>query len=243
MIGVVVAMPPEAFAVFGRKGWLPLKTNLSIFSYQQVSATCLVVQSGLGLARAEEAAQWLLSQGVKALVSLGISGGLIEDLATGGLLLADTFTGREREFKADVAGVARCSAALERTALNWRCGKLVSVEQAVLSPAAKLNLAEKSGALAVDMESAAVALVAEMANLPYFALRSVCDTVSQEVGLDPARILTKEGQVKVGRLVTEIVQRPSLLLVLPGLGKDFNVALAALKQGWHVLEGEFERSR
>lgn len=238
MIGVVIAMPSEAFALYGRKGWRSIKAKQSTFQLHQSNTEYLVLQSGLGLARAEEAALWLVDQGVHALVSLGISGGLIAGLATGDLILADALILATQELKSDAAWMRQGSVVLQKQGLILHSGRLVSVVDAVLSPNDKVDLAKETGAIAVDMESAAVAHVAELTGLPYLALRSICDTVSQEVGLDPARILTKEGRVHAIRLIAEIARKPSLLLALPRLGKDFNVALNALQRGWRVLEGE-----
>jgi nucleoside phosphorylase len=229
-------MPAEAYAIFGRRSWVPVKATQSAFVFRYINPNCLVVQSGVGLARADEAARWLLNQGVTALISLGVSGGLSEGIVSGDLVLGVSLTSDGQVWAADVGWAEKCLAKLESAAMAAQCGGLVSVQQAVLNPEAKRNLAKVSGAIAVDMESAAVAQVAVLAKLPFLALRAVCDTVSQKVAFDPSHILTSDGRVLAVRLIMEIIRRPALLLELPRIGKDFDLSLTALRRGWDALE-------
>lgn len=97
-----------------------------------------------------------------------------------------------------------------------RQGRLVSVPQVVEGRAARRVLAERSGALAVDMESAAIAAVAHRRCLGFLAVRSIVDTVDTPLPRAITRHVDRFGRPRAG-LVLALLGRPSLLPALLGL--------------------------
>jgi adenosylhomocysteine nucleosidase len=69
----------------------------------------------------------------------------------------------------------------------------VSVPAALATTAAKAQAAAR-GAAAADMESAAVAAVAEQARVPFVALRVVVDTAADALPGDPERWIDERGE-------------------------------------------------
>jgi adenosylhomocysteine nucleosidase len=104
----------------------------------------------------------------------------------------------------------------------------------VLACESKAWLFRQSGAQAVDMESAAVAHVAAAENLPLFAMRAICDTAANTVPqilrniLDPANTFRWQG------LVNTLLQTPVRVVDAVRLGKNFCLALSALRNGWRL---------
>ncbi|NLE77560.1 MAG: 5'-methylthioadenosine/S-adenosylhomocysteine nucleosidase [Chloroflexi bacterium] len=66
--------------------------------------------------------------------------------------------------------------------LHW--GRVVTGDQVILSAERKRFLRERFGALAVEMESAAVAQVARSWDVPWLVVRAVSDGADQESGFD-----------------------------------------------------------
>jgi adenosylhomocysteine nucleosidase len=134
----------------------------------------LVVQSGPGAARAADAAGRALSSGAYALVSWGLAGGLDAALAPGTVVAPRRILRHDGEPLAVDAALHLGLAALADE-FAFHHGDLLSVPAALESPADKRAAAAATRAVAVDMESAAIAAVAARARIPFLALRVVVD--------------------------------------------------------------------
>jgi adenosylhomocysteine nucleosidase len=151
-----------------------------------------ILQSGPGPDRAARAATAALASGARALVSWGLAGGLAADLAPGTVLLP-------RHVRAAAGGAFEADpewhAALERALreeLAPRLEDVVTVAAALTTRAGKAA-AGANGAIAADMESAAVAGVAARAGAPFVALRVIVDTADDELPGDAERWIDERG--------------------------------------------------
>lgn len=129
-----------------------------------------VVHLGVGPeAAAEKAARLLAETRPRLLVCAGFAGGLDPRLVTGDLVIAENFSSPEL--------IANCR---PQTAETRGCfvGKLVSRDAPVESIVDKAALARETGALAVDMETAAVAEACRVAGVPLLAVRVISDPAS-----------------------------------------------------------------
>ncbi len=134
---------------------------------RETGGEALIACAGASTRRAGLEAERLVEAGAVALVSYGIAGGLDPGLEPGALVLPDAVAppdgpalpthGPWRE--------ALLAVALER-GLAPAGGVIAGSDRAVSSVAEKRDLQAASGAVAVDMESHAVALVAREAGLP-----------------------------------------------------------------------------
>jgi len=120
-----------------------------------------------------------------------------------------------------------------------RGGALLSVEAPVAECAAKQRLHEAHAALAVDMESAAVARVAARRGLPFAALRVVLDPA--RVSLPDAALgaLDPAGRLRPARLAGSLLRGPVQIVSLLRLSLYTRHAETALRglareleQGW-----------
>jgi adenosylhomocysteine nucleosidase len=136
--------------------------------------TWLVAQSGPGAARAAEAAKRAVDARVGLLVSWGLAGGLGASVAPGTVVLPRrVLADGAAPLPADADWHARLSGLQHELAVD--CGDLLTAPRPLESPSAKRAAGVASGAVAVDMESAAVAAVAARARVPFVALRVVVD--------------------------------------------------------------------
>ena len=105
-----------------------------------------------------------------------------------------------------------------------RAGKIVTSKTIVATPSEKRLLFEKTGALAVDMESAVVRAVAAKLNVPFVSIRAISDAAGES--LDPAvlRMVDKFGNPRLIDLAFAIIGKPALIPRLVRLGRSSNVA-------------------
>jgi 5'-methylthioadenosine/S-adenosylhomocysteine nucleosidase len=151
---------------------------------------------------------------VTALLSFGSAGALAGGLSTGDLVIAQraiahdagTFLGGRfepsgivarggqgrigwrRSFEADPGLVAQALDAAQRLGVQARAGTVVTGNQVIFSTARRRWLRRTFDALAVEMETAAVAQVAVAHKLPWVAVRAISDAASDELMLDYRRL-------------------------------------------------------
>lgn len=176
-----------------------------------------LVQSGVGKVHAAAAAQILISRcAPDAIFSCGAAGSLdtrcqIGDLIIGersiqhdygfvvpetfihfGLRIqrADTQSIFLKDFPADSAllRIAQSANAQWTDQSQIVYGSILTGDQIILSSEKRQALADQFDALAVDMESAAIAQVAYMQNVPFLAVRGISDHADERVPLDFSKL-------------------------------------------------------
>jgi adenosylhomocysteine nucleosidase len=101
--------------------------------------------------------------------------------------------------------------------------RIVTVGRLVGDPAEKRRLADEHHALAVDMESDAVAAVCAERGLPFCAVRVVSDAV--DTALSPRLVgLLSGGHVSALRAAAAVARQPSLLREFLRLARDTRLA-------------------
>lgn len=184
----------------------------------------LVACSASDPARAERLARELAGQGAMALLSFGIAGGLAPDLSTGSLVIGTAVTTGAATYPCDPDLSAKLASALPNAVTGAVWGGDVIVDTA----AAKARLHRDSGAVIVDLESAAVARAAAEAGLPFGVLRAVADPAAH--GLPPAALvgLDSEGRPAIGPVLRALARSPGQLPALIRLGRQSSAAMKAL---------------
>lgn len=203
-LGIVAALPGE------------MKT-LRRAAAHWTSARPHIALSGMGPKAAFAAADALAQRGAAGLVSFGYVGALKPGLASGTLVVPDSVTtlygARET---VDRAWFEALQAALAG-AVPMAAGPLLSTDRMITSAADKRQLHAATGALAVDMESAAVAAAARRHGLGFIAVRVVLDEATHAVPRAVTASLSADGRVQVGRLVGALVRRPGDIAALVAL--------------------------
>ena len=238
-LGMVVAMASEARTVLGHNP--PASNNEPRVWHQhlQDDTHLIVTCAGIGVENALIAARGLISEGVNALVSIGLSGGLDPGLKTGHIVIAVNLLQLEDEnlkgpWHASTEGVARARDSLLAEGLPAHCGTTLTSSRAILTCDHKESLFRQTRALAVDMESAAVARTAQVANVPFFCLRVICDPAQATVPRELSMCLDHNGNVRLQPVVHNLARRPSMLFDLLRLGRYYAVARSALRAAWWV---------
>lgn len=223
-IGIVVALKREAH-ILGLKHVVMGK----VVSADGVAA-CV---GGMGAARAELAAEALVKLGVNVLVSWGCAGGLVDDVEAGSLLVPTQVKGADGvELAVDELWRNKLLQALQMPA---DARPIVESRVAVNSTTEKRRLAETSGAVAVDMESAAVLRVAQRHSVPGLVLRAVADTCHDSLPASLDGALNPLGEIYGLRFAANLLRHPADLAALWPLKTRFDLAAATLRRTSGVL--------
>lgn len=182
---------------------------------------CLLVQTGMGKGRAENATQFLLDHyPVTAIVSLGFAGALIPELTIGDVVVCatmhcgsgfDTEEGELGPCAADANLLALASqVSRDMTTCSW-IGSGVTVVQLDSSPQRMQELSQTFRAQIVDMESYWIATIASARQVPFIAIRSISDTTKQ--GVQPFdQIMTSDGRLLWKRAMFRFLLHPRYLV-------------------------------
>lgn len=187
----------------------------------------LLAVSGIGCAAAARAARALIKAGVAALASWGMAGGLDPNLRAGSIFLPSEVISTDgtglpitRHWRERLAAALAGQQPLER-------GKLLSSPQAIATVADKDALYRSTGALAVDMESLAIAQVAAGQGLPFIAVRVIVDTALDEL---PKAVVkaSRSGQVQTWRLIGALALAPTEFAAVVRLAQQYRAASRSL---------------
>jgi hopanoid-associated phosphorylase len=188
-----------------------------------------VACAGARPAAAADAAGRLVAEGCKGLVSFGLAGGLDAACGPGTIVIADRIVATDgATISTDPLWRHRLASVLAPLP-GTVVASLLGCDQPALTPAQKQHLHASSAALAIDMESWAVAEVAAALAVPFVAVRVIADPASRSV---PAWLLStvdNDGRPHIGRVVAGLLRRPQDLLPLVRLAADSAKAFAVLR--------------
>lgn len=226
MIGLIAAMREE-IAGLARLIDDPKKKrvgNIRIVAGKIAGGEVSVAWGGVGSARAAEAAGALAREGkVRALVSVGYAGAAHPSLCTGMLVIADGAwysNGMSRDesewIPCDPGIVRRIDSAIGRLGFESRVGPFATVDRLISLAEEKKEIHRIFGAIAVEMESAAVGAAARDLGLPWGAVRVISDNAVKDL---PAEEFLREWRKRgsFARGVRMAVSDPASMARLAGL--------------------------
>jgi len=139
------------------------------------------VRTGVGLAAARRCMARLPALPIEAAVLGGFAGALVPELAPGTLVVADVVIDAASGAALALPLAGALEATARRAGLTVARGTLVTIDAVVKSAAAKRVLQQESGAIAVDMESAALAAALAARGVPAGIARVVLDAADELV--------------------------------------------------------------
>lgn len=159
----------------------------------------LIAISGMGINNAKSMTEVLANNfPLSLIISTGTAGALQPHLRAGDIVLAD------RLFLAEIAGEKNCQVstinskavlvckvqkkliqlslkALETSIFRYNLGAFLTVDKVIGGTEAKRALGKSLNCLAVEMESAVIAAIAKEKGLPFFAIRSISDSLEDNI--------------------------------------------------------------
>lgn len=163
-----------------------------------------IVEAGTGSVRARRATQALLdAHKPRWIISTGFAGALGTDLKVGNIVVANELVGLHSEpLKIDL-GMA------SDPARGLHVGRTLTVDRMVRTIADKQALAAESGAIAVDMETLAVATVCRETKTRFMAVRAISDDMSADLPPEVLSLIGETGAVRLGAVIGSLWKRPS----------------------------------
>jgi adenosylhomocysteine nucleosidase len=169
---------------------------------------------------AEQAAEALVREGAQGLISFGLAGGLKPGLVAGSIIVPTAILEGNRVFPADYALMAF---------LGGSTGAPLYAGQKIAATAHDKSLIYcRSHPDGIDLESGAVARVAQAHSLPFAALRAVADPADADLPPAALMALTDDGKIKLLGVALSILRRPQQIKGLIALAQAAKAARAAL---------------
>ena len=219
--GIVVALPEELTTLTSKT----VEKGCCIW----ISDNLLAAYSGAGVANALSASELLVAKGAKQLISWGCSAALSPSLRQGDLILADKLLDSDHMIMDVNADWHNYSKNLLSQSLIVHTGNLVESKSIVSSSKDKNQLYSKTGAIALDMESIAIAKVARQNALPFLAIRVIVDPANMNLPNAISYSLNEQGDIVMSKLLLFLALHPFELIGLIKLGLHFKAAKNTLK--------------
>lgn len=217
-VGIVAAMRIESRCITTRH--LPLG---EVISLGDSSAICLC---GMGANAARKAATKLRAGGATSLISFGVAGALDSKLRPGDLVLPESiYSGRL--LPVSVTWRDRVQKCLP-SHLRIIGGKLATSKKVLTSLIEKREFAETTGAFAVDLESGAIAEVAENSDIPFLAIRAISDPIEFSPPLALLDAVNPDGSANLSQILSLLLQRSVTLSTLLRLAREVRIARSTL---------------
>ncbi|MBM4207548.1 MAG: phosphorylase [Gammaproteobacteria bacterium] len=219
--GIVIALAEELGTLIPKK----LKQGETF----RLNDNMIVIYSGAGAKNAQAAAETLVRNGAVRLISWGCAAGLTAELKPGTLILADQCISADGT-KIDTHPVWRQSAESVLANLLPLKGAITASDQVVIASQEKKRLGLAMKAIALDMESSAIAQVAKSHHLPFLTVRAIADPQPADLPIAVINALNAQGQVDIKKLLLYLLVHPGELPLLIKLGWYFKAAKKTLKQ-------------
>ncbi len=161
---------------------------------------------------------------ITGVISIGIGGALSPHLKVGDVVVGETAIGDAERWRCDADWRVRLAARLP----SAHTGPVFGSDVILDSAEAKAALYERSGALAVDMESQVAARFAAARGLPFAVLRVISDDARHI--LPPAALVAMkpDGGIALGRVLKSLLRHPLQVPALVRTARASNKAFAEL---------------
>ncbi len=228
-VGIVTALAAEARTLTHQ----PVRPGQLIV----LGEGCGLWLSGMGPDAAREAALALVKAGATALAVFGVAGALAPAVRNGTLLCpACVIDERGNDYLPAPAWSAELQQRLAAASLPIMTGgSLLSLPAPLLTATEKMAMRQRHMAVAVDMESAAVAAVATERGLPFVVLRAIIDEHDDDIPGALHAGIDEWGRPRALHMLALLVRHPGLVARLPGLSSRMHSATRALRAAVTVL--------
>lgn len=220
LIGVVTALRAEASCIVSAR--IPFDESV------RINAHTILWLSGMGATAAHNAAKGLCQHGITALVSFGVAGALDPNLKPGDLVLPDAIYANQ-QWPVNLAWRDRLQQKLAID-INVVNGVLAHSREPLTSEKTKQDLAQATGACAVDMESGAIAAVAATASIPFIVVRAIIDPVQFSPPQALLSAVYPDGRVNPIRIMTLLLNRSVHFSTLIQMGAGMRAARKTLSR-------------
>jgi adenosylhomocysteine nucleosidase len=192
-----------------------------------------VAHSGAGPANAGRVASGILAAYADTkplLIICGFGGAITPALKPGDLIIAESIVdateGLEYPRERLIPDPRLTALAMEQRVSGARLHKsvLVTTNRVLITAHEKREWKQRTGAVAVDMESAAAASAAVECGAKWISVRAITDDAEQDLPLDFNRLTDEHGNISSARITMAVLLRPWAVPGLMRLGKNSTLA-------------------
>ncbi|HSU55220.1 MAG TPA: hypothetical protein VLT36_14270, partial [Candidatus Dormibacteraeota bacterium] len=189
------------------------------------ASSVTILLTGMGPRNAAKSIRQAITTDKPALVlTCGFAGGLRPDLKTGDILFANATDPQ--------LATALTSAAAQP-------GRFHCAERVAVTAAEKQELRSKTGADAVEMESAIICAICRENEIPTATVRVILDPANEDLPLDFNKLMTADDELSYTKLSAALALAPGKIGALLRLQKQSQTAAQALAR---VLESVLKSS-
>ena len=193
-----------------------------------------LITSGVGPERARDKAEDLLeSGGADRVISIGVAGGLTNDLRRPSICVPDKIIRQAdgAEFEPDSDLRKLTIRLLNRSDIPWHSVTSITTPEVLFTKPEKRDAA-RTGAQIVQMEDSEWAEVCTEAGVPFSSIRVVMDALDDDI---PTEVTRWRGRPSALDIAVGAFQRPGLLPELLGLGLQRRSALQVLERAMTLI--------
>jgi hypothetical protein len=166
----------------------------------------------------------------RAVISFGIAAGLDPALTPGAIVIATSVVANDERWASHPAVVRHWVDRLRKTGNSPTLAEVAGSDVALLAEGEKSALRSATGAAVADMESHVAAEFASGRELPFAAIRVVCDPAERALPALVVDAIRPDGRIDIGAILRSLVGAPAQLGALPRLTWDAAQAFAALSR-------------
>ena len=217
--------------------------------YGQLGETPVALAAtGIGMRRAAAGARLALDivHDAELVIATGVAGALIDDLPVGHLVLADKIFARPNPdgpltqiMEPPRDWYEACAAALSAAGIKYHGGPMLTSRYPITTAVEKRAICERYGAVAVDMESSAIAQEAAVRRLPFICMRTILDTVDHD--LAGAELADEEGRVRPLAAAKALVTNPRMIPDVIRLARNLRRAVHAVAAANEAVIRRFQK--
>ncbi len=219
-LGIIAALPAEAACLYNK--------NLNICAPVEIQKDIFLCLSGIGDVSASNAAKKLLEYKIDSIISWGVAGALDIKLNSGDLIFADSVISQNETFQTSTDWKNKLLEHVKKSKIKVHHGNIVSSKEVCSSISDKNNLSVKTNAVAVDMESAAIAKIASKNNLDFIVIRSIADKADTTIPEAVVKYTNNLGRPNILKFVLSCILRPAQIREIYILAKSYKLALKTL---------------
>jgi adenosylhomocysteine nucleosidase len=226
MIAILVAVKQELRPILRRANATHVVRQAHLDFYEGTLAGQPVALLALGVGK--ECARIAAEMTIKCyrpdlIISAGFGGGLRDDVKDGDIVIGTEVLdlcadqGKEVRWRSAYKLARHSEFTVTDGGFRIYFGKILTADEMVLKAANKARLGKATGALAVDMETSAVAAVAAARDTDLLAIRCITDNEHEDLPREFNDFFIV-GQLQPSRIISACAQRPRLVADLARLG-------------------------
>jgi adenosylhomocysteine nucleosidase len=242
-IAIIAAMPEETRAIIRVLGHTKKMHmgHLVVYQGRASGHDLTIIEAGMGFANATTAARQIIGElRPDLVVSVGFCGGVLEGLQVGDAVVATGLAivseGGLKEVPVTIPEACR-NFVCHQAAEGRRVFGGLFATTTVIMPKRRLSalLPPDAQFPVVEMESAAIAVLAGEHGIPFAGLRTVSDPFDEELGFSLDEFCDDSMRIRIPKVLLTIIRKPRIIPQLIRLAGNSRVAAGSLGQAMERL--------